>query len=200
VAKRSSLHYIVFDIETQKSFKEIDRSKIHLLKVSVVGLYDSATDTYEAYEEKDLIKVDEKFRSADVIIGFNNIDFDMPVLAPYLFTPAQNLFQIDLLQEIQKVRGHRVTLQSVAEATLKMSKSGDGLGAIEMFKEGRIEELKKYCLDDVRITKEIYEYGVEHKKILFTSNRDWQTHEVKVNWGSIQPPAKVEAAFPTSLF
>ena len=197
---KNPLHYIVFDIETQKSFKEIDRSKIHLLKVSVVGLYDSATDTYEAYEEKDMIKVDEKFRNADALIGFNNIDFDMPVLAPYLFTPVQNLFQIDLLQEIQKVRGHRVTLQSVAEATLKMSKSGDGLGAIEMFKEGRIDELKKYCLDDVRITKEIYEYGVEKKKIFFTSNRDWQTHEVKVDWGSIKPPAKAEAAFPTSLF
>lgn len=197
---KSPLRYIVFDIETQKSFKEIDRSKIHLLKVSVVGLYDSATDTYEAYEEKDMIKVDEKFRNADVLIGFNNIDFDMPVLAPYLFTPVQNLFQIDLMQEIQKVRGHRVTLQSVAEATLKMNKSGDGLGAIEMFKEGRIEELKKYCLDDVKITKEIYEYGVQNKKIFFTSNRDWQTHEVKVDWGSIKPPVKAEAAFPTSLF
>jgi len=194
------MHYIVFDIETQKSFKEIDRSKIHKLGVSVVGLYDSATGTYEAYEEKNMIKVDEKFRQADCLIGFNCIDFDLPVLAPYLFTPIQNFFVIDLMVEIQKVRGHRVTLQSVAEATLKMSKSGDGLGAIEMFKEGRMEELKKYCLDDVRITKEIYEYGVENKKILFTSNRDWQTHEVKIGWGSMKPPAKAEAAFPTSLF
>jgi DEAD/DEAH box helicase domain-containing protein len=197
---KKPLHYVVFDIETQKSFKEIDRSKIHKLGISVVGLYDSATDTYQAYEERDIMKVDEKFRQADALIGFNCAGFDLPVLAPYLFTPVSNFFVIDLMDEIQKVRGHRVTLQSVAEATLKMSKSGDGLGAIEMFKEGRIEELKKYCLDDVRITKEIYEYGAKNRKIYFTSNRDWQTHEVPITWGDIKPPVKAAADFPTSLF
>jgi len=197
---KNSPHYVVFDIETQKSFKDIDRKKIHLLKVSVVGLYDSSRDVYEAYEEKELLKVDEIFRKADVIIGFNSIGFDMPILAPYLFTPVENFFQVDLMEEIQKVRGHRVALQSVAEATLKSHKTGDGLGAIDLYREGRIEELKSYCLNDVKITKEIYEYGCRHKKIYFTSNRDWQTHEVPIKWGNIQIPQKEEAVFPTSLF
>ena len=198
---KKDLHYVVFDIETQKSFKEItDRKKIHQLKVSVVGLYDSSRDVYEAYEEKNLIKVEEIFREADAVVGFNSDGFDLPILAPYLFTPVENLFSIDLMVEIQKSLGHRVNLNSVAEATIGGVKSGDGLGAIELYKEGRIEELKKYCLDDVRLTKEIYEYGCKNKKILFTSNRDWQTHEVPVNWGDIKVPEKSEEAFPNSLF
>jgi hypothetical protein len=194
------LHYVVFDIETQKSFKDIDRSKLHRLKVSVVGLYDSATDSYSAYEEREVMKVDEIFRHADLLVGFNCNGFDLPILAPYLFTPVENFFAVDLMEEIQKVRGHRVTLQSVAEGTLQASKTGDGLGAIEMFQEGRMEELKKYCLDDVRITKDIYEYGVKNKKVFFVSNRDWQTHEVPVAWGSVKPTVRSEAVFPTSLF
>jgi DNA polymerase elongation subunit (family B) len=198
---KKDLHYVIFDIETQKSFKEIsDRKKIHNLKISVVGLYDSARDVYEAYEEKNLIKVDEIFRNADVVVGFNSNGFDLPILAPYLFTHIENLCSFDLMEEIQKSLGHRVNLQSVAEATLGMNKSGNGLGAIEMYKEGRIEELKKYCLQDVQITKEIYEYGCKHKKIFFLSNRDWQKHEVPVKWGSIKAPEKEEVAFPSSLF
>ena len=36
--------YIVLDCETQKGFNEVDRKKLHLLKVSVVCIYDSETD------------------------------------------------------------------------------------------------------------------------------------------------------------
>jgi DEAD/DEAH box helicase domain-containing protein len=198
---KKDLNYTVFDIETQKSFKEIsDRKKIHNLKISVVGVYDSSQDKYEAYEEKDLIKVDEIFRRAGLIIGFNSNGFDLPVLAPYLFTPVERLNSLDLMEEIQKSLGHRVTLQSVAEGTLGQNKSGDGLGAIELYKEGKIKELKKYCLDDVKLTKEIYEYGCQHGKIKFVSNRDWQTREVPVKWGGLKVPQKTETAFPNSLF
>ena len=198
---KKKLNYVVFDIETQKSFKEItDRKKIYQLKVSVVGLYDSSRDVYEAYEEKELIKVDEIFRKADVMIGFNSDGFDFPVIAPYLFTPIESFNSLDLMVEIQKELGHRVALNSVAEATIGGVKSGDGLGAIELYREGKIDELKKYCLDDVRITKEIYEYGCEHGKIKFTSNRDWQTREVPVKWGKLNFEKKEEEAFPSSLF
>ena len=109
---KKNIHYVVFDIETQKSFKEItDRKKIHQLKVSVVGLYDSSRDVYEAYEEKSLMKVDEIFRQADVIVGFNSNGFDFPVLAPYLFTPVENFFSLDLMEEIQKPKDWSKSLE-----------------------------------------------------------------------------------------
>ena len=60
---------IVLDLETQKAFKEIDRSKLHLLKISVVGIYDSLDDKYMCYEEKEFKALEEKLKQADTIVG-----------------------------------------------------------------------------------------------------------------------------------
>ncbi len=196
--------YMVLDLETQKGFHEVDRKKLHLLKVSVACVYDSKTGSYSAFEEKEMLKLEELLKQADLLIGFNIRDFDLEVLTPYLMTPPKNFPLLDLMVEIEKVRGHRVSLQSVAQATLQTSKSGSGWDALQLYKDGKIEELKKYCLDDVKITKEIYEYGAEHGKIFFLSNRDYQTHEVRITWGNalkeIREQKKTESSFPTSLF
>ena len=194
---------MVLDLETQKGFHEVDRKKLHLLKVSVACLYDSKTDSYLGFEEKEMLKLEEMLKQADLIVGFNIRDFDMEVLAPYLITPVKNFPLLDLLVEIEKVRGHRVSLQSLAQATLNSSKSGSGWDAIKLYKEGRMEELKKYCMDDVRITKDVYEYGLKNGKVFFVSNRDYQTHEVPVDWKNAvkdMKEQKKEDAFPTSLF
>ena len=196
-------HFVVLDIETQKGFHEVDRKKLHLLKVSVACIYDSRTDQYYSFEEKEMLKLEEFLKKADLIIGFNIRDFDMEVLAPYLLTPVKNFQVFDMLVEFEKARGHRISLQSLAQATLKTSKSGSGWDALQLFKDGKFEELKKYCLDDVRITKDLYEYGVKHGKVFFVSNRDYQTHEVAVSWESAMRDCrekKVENTFPTSLF
>jgi len=201
----SNERFMVLDVETQKGFNEVDRKKLYLLKISVACIYDSKTDSYLAFEEKEMLKLEELMKEADLIIGFNVRDFDMEVLAPYFVTPVKNFPVLDLLVEFEKVRGHRISLQSLAQATLQTSKSGSGLDALGLFKDGKIEELKKYCMDDVRITKDIYEYGLKHKKIIFISNRDYQTYEVPVDWGNALKDAKEqqkkeEGSFPTSLF
>ncbi len=195
---------MVLDIETQKGFHEVDRKKLHLLKVSVACLYDSKTDSYLSFEEKEMLKLEETIKQADLVVGFNIRDFDMEVLAPYFMTPVKNFPLLDLLVEFEKVRGHRVSLQSLAQATLQTSKSGSGWDAIQLYKDGKIEELKKYCMDDVRITKDIYEYGLKNGKVLFISNRDYQTHEVPIDWTNavkaLKEQKKEESSFPTSLF
>lgn len=199
---------IVLDVETQKSFKEVGKSKamsLSKLKVSVVGVYDYLSGQYLSYEEKDMMKLDRRLQAADLIIGFNIRHFDMAVLAPYLFAPVANLPVLDLLDEIEKVRGHRASLDSVARATLKEGKSGDGAEALVLFREGRMEELKKYCLDDVRLTKGIYEYGCREGKIFFTSSWDFKTYEIPVSWkqaaeGFLNRKKEDKSDFPSSLF
>jgi DEAD/DEAH box helicase domain-containing protein len=192
---------IVLDLETQKGFNEVDRSKLHLLKVSVVGIYDSYDDLYLAFEEKEMARLEERLKLAELIVGFNIRGFDLKVLEPYLLTDVRRFRVLDLLDEIQKSIGHRVSLQSLAQATFRDSKSGTGWNAIQLFKDGRIEDLKRYCLDDVRLTKRIYDYGIEHKKVFFFSNRDFSVREIPVNWGTLEPePEATGSSFPTSLF
>ena len=200
----SKERYMVLDIETQKGFNEVDRKKLHLLKVSVACIYDSKTDSYSAFEEKEMLKLEELMKQADLIVGFNVRDFDFEVLAPYFMTPIKNFPVLDILVEFEKVRGHRISLQSLAQATLQTSKSGSGWDAIQLYKDGKFEELKKYCMDDVRITKDIYEYGLKHGKVIFISNRDYQTYEVPIDWGNavkaLKEQKKEDSSFPTSLF
>ncbi len=200
---------LVMDLETQKSFKEVGKSKLDSLsklKISVAGVYDYLTDQYRAYEEKELMELDKRIQTADMLIGFNIRRFDMPVLQPYIFKSVDLLPVLDLLDDIEKARGHRASLDSVARATLKEGKSGDGAEALVLYKEGRLTELKKYCLDDVRLTKGVYEYGCKEGKILFTSTWDYKTYEVPVNWRQStemflsKKNTPEENNFPTSLF
>lgn len=191
---------VVLDLETQKLFSEIDRSKRHLLRVSVVGIYDYRQKNYFIFEEREISKLEPFLRDASFLIGFNIREFDLEVLRPYLVSSLTHIPVLDLLEEIEQVRKHKVSLQSVAQATLKEGKSGSGLEAVQLFREGRIEELKRYCLDDVRITKEIYEYGKSAGKVYFLSNRDWQVHEVPVKWGGKEPASADEKPFPSTLF
>lgn len=195
------MRFSVLDLETQKTFDEIARNKIHELKVSVAGFYDSASDAYSTFEEKEISLLEERLRQSDLIIGFNIKSFDLAVLQPYLGLSVDTLPVLDLLEEIKNVRGHRVTLQSVAVATLKEAKSGSGLDAVRLYREGRMDELKKYCLDDVRITKNIYQYGLEHSRVYFKSERDYQVHEIPVTWGgNLDRFSKKAADFPSTLF
>ncbi len=196
--------YLAVDVETQRGFHEVDRKKLHLLKISVACAYDSYTDSYHEFEEKELHKLEALMKQTDLIVGFNVRDFDMEVLAPYLAAPVKSFPILDMLVEFEKSRGHRASLQSIAQATLGLSKSGSGWDAINLYKQGRIKELMQYCLDDVRITKEVYEYGVKNNSVKFMSNRDYQVHTVPVAWGNavneVKAKNKQENSFPTSLF
>ncbi len=162
------LKKIVLDLETQKSFEEVGgRGKNHLLKISVCGIYDYSTDQYSIYEEHELPRLAAILQSADQIIGFNIKNFDFAVLQPYLNFNVDDLPYFDLLEEIEKVIGHRVKLESVAQGTIGSGKSGNGLEALLYYKNGRMDLLKKYCLDDVRVTKEVYDFALKNQKLLY---------------------------------
>ena len=161
---------IVLDIETQREFSEVEGRKPELLGVSVVGIYRYTEDRYEAYLESELGRLAPLLQQAEVVIGFNIKRFDMPVLSPYLPYPVSTIPVLDILDDVVKALGHRVSLESLGQATLGRGKSGSGLDALRWFKEGRFDLIKQYCLDDVRLTKEVYDYGKQHGK-LFASNR-----------------------------
>lgn len=196
---------LVLDLETQRSFKEVGKQNLHKLRVSVVGTFDYLTQSYESYEEKDLLRLEKRIREAELIVGFNIRRFDMPVLAPYLFMPVENLPVLDLLEAVEKFRGHRASLDSIAQPTLKLRKSGTGMDALSLFQQGKMEELKRYCLDDVRLTKEVYDYGRANGKIYFTSTWDYKTYEIPVPWREetddfFRSFKTSKTEFPTSLF
>ena len=177
------MNIIVLDLETKFTFAEVGgRDQFDKLGISVAGVYDYKTGKYEAIEETNLNKLEERLSEKPLVVGFNVRRFDLAVLKPYLHFDPSTLPVLDIMEEIQKVVGHRVSLESVAQATLNKGKSGHGLDAIKYFRSGEMDKLKKYCLDDVRITKEAYEYGCKNKEIFFTSKYDTSKKRVEVDW------------------
>ena len=176
---------LVIDLETKKSFAEVGGEKnIRELGISVAGVYSYNADAWYALEEHELDRLEEMLAHTSHIIGFNIKHFDIPVLEPYLKTPSLEKISItDMFEDAVKFLGHRVGLDALAKATLGKSKSGHGLEALQWFKEGRIEEVKTYCLDDVRLTRDIYEYGKSHGHVLFESFVDRKIHSIPVEWG-----------------
>lgn len=158
---------VVFDIETANSFDEVGSTDAAKLDISIVGAYDSATDTYDSYSVPELPRLWAILEKADILIGYNSDHFDIPLLNKYYPGDLTTIKSIDLLVEVREVLGRRLKLDTIAEATLGSQKSGHGLDAIRWWKDGEEEKVRKYCLDDVRLTKELYDYIRTHKKILY---------------------------------
>ncbi|OHA06888.1 MAG: hypothetical protein A2934_03335 [Candidatus Sungbacteria bacterium RIFCSPLOWO2_01_FULL_47_10] len=191
---------IVFDVETKKSLDEVGgRDHVEALGVSVVGAYFYETKEYRAFEEWEIGAFEERLRTSDLVIGFNTKNFDYPVLQPYFKqVRIASLPTLDIFEDVTKQLGHRLSLQALSSATLNAKKTSDGLQALVWYKEGKIEEIKKYCLKDVELTRGLYEYGKEHGHLLFDSLYDSRVHAVPVNWkGQTHMPLRkiIENAF-----
>lgn len=153
---------IVFDIETRNMFQDVGTNDPRDLDISVVCLYDYSTDSYHSFLQEDFGKLWPIIESADMLITFNGDHFDIPLLGKYYPGDLTKIKSVDLLKEIKNSLGRRIKLDTIAEATLGAGKSGHGLEAITWWKNGEIEKLIKYCIDDVKITKEVYDYAMKN--------------------------------------
>lgn len=189
---------LVIDLETKKSFAEVGgEAHIRALGISVAGVYSYQKDAFFAFEEHELPQLVEMLKATNHLIGFNIVHFDIPVLKAYIDDQIIDPIAVtDIFADAVKFLGHRVGLDGVAKATLGQSKSGHGLEALEWFRAGRVEDVKKYCLDDVRLTRDLYEYGKKHGHVLFESYIDHKIHSIPVAWAGVReaPVAQVLAA------
>lgn len=175
---------IVLDLETKRSFDEVGgRNHAEKLGVSVVGLYNYDNNEYRCFQEHEFGELQNLLIDTDLIIGFNHVEFDLPVLQPYLSVDVKKFSCFDIMLNLQQILGHRIGLDSVASATLGIGKTATGLDAIKYYNEGRLEELKSYCLNDVKVTRDVFDYGIKNKKIAYTSKFGGHIKEVKVAWG-----------------
>jgi DEAD/DEAH box helicase domain-containing protein len=165
------MRQVFFDVETKNTFDEVGGYFPGKLSPSFIGVcirdgYDGKGEMIEIFEQ-DIPKLWPIFESADVIVGFNSIGFDMEVLRPLYTGDVDKLPQLDLMLRFKEATGHRISLDSIALETLGKGKIGHGLGAIKYYKEGRLQELAKYCMMDVEITRDIYDWGRTKGKVKF---------------------------------
>ena len=178
------MNEVFFDVETKKIFSDIESNNPGDLGVSIVSVYQREVDEdikeisgkMKSYWEDDFEKMWPVFQEADRIVGFNSKGFDVPALAPYADFPINKLPHFDIMEKIKEVVGHRISLDAVAKETLDKEKIDVGLNAVYYWEKGdkeSLEKLKKYCEDDVYITRDIYDFAVKNEHILFKNK--WNT-------------------------
>lgn len=163
---------ITFDIESISDSLVRGRVDVNEQELTVVGIHDSDTNEYSSYLKSELHKLWPILERADMLIGFNSNTFDIPLLNRYYPGDLTRIRSLDLLAEVYKVLGRRIRLQSLAEATLGRGKSGDGLRAGEWWKEGKFDKVREYCIEDVRLTRELYDYALKNGILKFKDLRD----------------------------
>ena len=162
---RTSMRKIVFDIETKNFFHETGSNDPASLDIAVVCIHDSATDNYQSFFEHELGKLWPVVEKADLLIGFNSDHFDIPLLNKYYPGDLTKIKSIDLLKEVKRSLGRRIKLDALASATLGRKKTADGALAASWWKKGEKEKVRDYCIEDVKITKELYEHVLKRGTI-----------------------------------
>lgn len=187
---------ITFDIETIGSFQ--NGGDFSNLEVSVVGVYDSQTKKLTSYVKEEFSAMWPLFESADMLVGFNSEHFDIPILNRYYAGDLSKIKHVDLLKEVKNSLGRRLKLDNLAEATLGVNKSGHGLQAVEWWEQGLYDKVRQYCMDDVKITDDLYKYALKHKKLKY---RDYDgVREIKLDVSTWEEPTDQPALTHTLPF
>lgn len=153
---------ITFDIETKMTPFTRGRLDVNELEITVVGVHDSETNAYSSYLVSELPRLWPILESADLLIGFNSDSFDIPLLNRYYPGNLLTIPSLDILTKVYEALGKRVRLESLAQATLGKGKKGDGLKAGEWWEQGLFDKVREYCLEDVRLTRALYDYARTH--------------------------------------
>ncbi|MFH1224866.1 MAG: hypothetical protein V1676_03605 [Candidatus Diapherotrites archaeon] len=177
-------HIGFFDIETKRLFEDVDPhyqtyswSQKELLRCKLTPklgmacacvLSDSGEKyEYEEAEEKALL---EKLGSFDMVVGHNIVDFDYLVLQPH---DALNVLQkigkktLDFFQTIKRRTRQYASLNDLAKLNLGLAKTEDGKLVPKMWAAGEMQRVKDYCHNDVKLLKELYEFGLTERKIKY---------------------------------
>lgn len=171
-----------FDLETQRLAQEVGGwQNTHLMRVSVAVLYESLTDSFHVFRENDLPELFRRLQELDLIVGFNISKFDYKVLQAYTPLDLSKLPTLDILQTIHQKLGFRLSLDHLAEHTLGTQKEGDGIQAVQWFRNGDWEPLIAYCRKDVAITRDLFEH-VQKEGFLLYKDKKGKRLRLPIHW------------------
>lgn len=173
---------VFFDLETQRLAEDVGGwAHIERMGLACAVTYSTATGGFRRYLEADAQALVSELQSASLVVGFNLRRFDYAVLQPYTQVALRSLPTLDMLEHLYRRLGFRVSLDSLAAATLGRQKTADGVQAVEWYRRGMLERLLEYCEQDVQVTRDLYEYGRRHGQVKFRDKR-WKIQSVPVAW------------------
>ncbi|MBW1743731.1 MAG: DUF1998 domain-containing protein, partial [Deltaproteobacteria bacterium] len=174
---------VFFDLETQKLAAEVGGwQNTHLMRVSVAVLFDSLENRFLVYNEDQIDALLAQLEKADLVVGFNIKRFDYQVLSAYTSKALELLPTFDILEDVFKRLGFRLSLKHLAEETLDQQKTADGFQAVEWFRQGDMEKLTEYCRQDVVVTRDLFYFGLENAHLVFREKQENRRVRLPLDW------------------
>lgn len=166
---------VVYDCEIKKAFvtqpgvykSGFTREEFLDMGVSTACLFDYRTGDYSVYLDDNLSKLPERLNSADLVVGFNILGFDNPLIE---HTTGQLLTAkpYDMLYYSRRSTGWKtgdrfpsgLRLDNHLEAMFgdQFKKTEDAAQAPAMFQRGELGRVISYCLADVHREKTLFEH------------------------------------------
>ena len=176
------MNIVYFDLESQKLFEDVGGRDASKLLLACGVTWSTERNDFAVYWEDEAAALVAELKAADRVIGFNIINFDYEVLKPYAPTVNFRAFRsTDMLQDIFRTLNFRLSLDSIAKATLGTAKTADGLQSVQWYRNGELDKVAEYCKADVDITRRVYEFGRENGFVYYYSKLGSKL-KVAVNW------------------
>jgi DEAD/DEAH box helicase domain-containing protein len=173
---------VYFDLESQKLFEDVGGRDASKLLLACGVTWSTDRNDFAVYWENQAAALVAELKAADRVVGFNIIHFDYEVLKPYAPTVNFRSFRsTDMLQDIFRTLNFRLSLDSIAKATLGATKTADGVQSVIWYRNGELDKVAEYCKADVDITRRVYEFGRENGFVYYYS-RLGSKLKVAVKW------------------
>lgn len=163
---------VFFDLETQRSAEEVGGwQNAHLMRLALAVTFDGQSGAFRSFREGEVDALLETLAAGDLVVGFNARRFDYRVLRGYTDRDLSGLPTFDLLDAIHGRLGFRLALGHLGEETLGTAKSADGLQSLQWWREGRVDEIERYCRQDVALLRDLFHHAERHGFLLFRTKR-----------------------------
>lgn len=167
---------VVYDLEIEN---EVDGVNVtwdtkDKMGISCGGAFSYATGDYMLFMKDNMEELVELLNNADLIVAFNQIQFDNPLLRAtgYKLKEDSDLKNYDMLVESRKATGWRpgdrfpkgLKLDNHLEGTFGVSfmKGGNGADAPKWWQQKLVGKLLNYQIRDIRVEKGLFEHIWEY--------------------------------------
>ena len=111
------------------------------------------------------------------LVGLN-IAVDMVKPNP-LFLPWLEPSMAQIVKDGLEAKGVGVYAGHAVE---RIEKTADGLQAVKWFRNGDMEKLVKYCRQDVVVTRDLFDYGIQHGHLIYREKKSGRRLRLLVDW------------------
>jgi len=179
------LDALVYDLETLRGVPDRRRPRLAGIEycqgwedyagmgIAVVCAYDFLTGRYRVFEADNLAEFVELLAARALLVSYNGLRFDNNVIAASTGAVIDPDRCYDVLAMLKQAKGvpangaHApgLSLDGVAQANFGIAKSFNGALAPVYWQRGQRGIVVDYCLEDVRLTRGLFERVVQRGEL-----------------------------------